>query len=83
MKRKDHSLKILHKSRKHKHQIGNKVTILHSVYSGVSVGETGTVESLVRQGYGIAFTKTWPTTVISEKPPFGKRILFFERKEVK
>jgi hypothetical protein len=41
------------------------------------------VECLVKQGYGVAFTKTWPCTFINEKPSFGKRVMFFERSEVK
>lgn len=67
---------------KHKHRRGDKVIILKSVYSGVNVGEVGTVDCLVKQGYGVAFIKTWPATVINAKPPTGKRILFFEHKEI-
>lgn len=72
-----------HKYPKHKYKVGDEVTIVGSVYSGVSIGEVGTVESLTKQGYGVAFTKTWPCTFINEKPPFGKRIMFFEHSEVK
>lgn len=68
---------------KHKFKHGNTVTITHSVYAGILVGEQGVVECLVKQGYGIAFTKTWPNTYINEKPPFGKRVMFFEHEEVK
>jgi hypothetical protein len=69
--------------RKHKYKHGDTVTIVHSVYAGISVGEQGVVECLVKQGYGVAFTKTWPCTFINEKPSFGKRVMFFERSEVK
>lgn len=68
---------------KHKYKKGDKVTIKHSLYSGINVGEVGIVDCIVKQGYGIAFTKTWPATAINEKPPHCKRILFFERGEVK
>lgn len=67
---------------KHKHKRGGQVTVTNSVYSGVTVGDVGTVECLLKPGYGVAFTKTWPATVINEKPPYGKRVLFFEHGEV-
>jgi hypothetical protein len=63
--------------------VDRPVTIVHSVYDGISVGEQGVVECLVKQGYGVAFTKTWPCTFINEKPSFGKRVMFFEHSEVK
>jgi hypothetical protein len=68
---------------KHKFKNGDTVTIVHSTYSGISVGKQGVVECLVKQGYGVAFTKTWPATFINEKPPSGKRVMFFEHSEVK
>jgi hypothetical protein len=71
------------KYQKHKFKKGDTVTIVHSVYVGVSAEEKGVVECLVKQGYGVAFTKTWPNTFINEKPSFGKRIMFFEFGEVK
>lgn len=83
IKRRSCNVAIPHTFQRHKHRRGNKVTITHSVYSGVSIGEVGTVECLNRLGYGIAFTKTWPATVINAKPPFEKRVLFFEHGEVK
>jgi hypothetical protein len=67
---------------KHKFKKGDSVTVVNSTYFGVSVGEKGVVECLVKQGYGVAFTKTWPNTFVNEKPPTGKRIIFFEQREV-
>jgi hypothetical protein len=83
MQRKWYKKEPMPKYPEHKHKIGDTITIVSSVYSGVTVGEQGVVERLIKQGYGVAFTKTWPATVINEKPPFGKRILFFEHDEVK
>jgi len=68
---------------KHKHKRGDTVMVVHSPYAGVSVGEKGVVECLLKQGYGVAFTKTWPATSINEKPPTAKRVMFFEHGEVK
>jgi hypothetical protein len=67
----------------HKFEVGQKVTVTHSVYSGISVGEVGIVDCRPKQGYGVAFTKHWPVTVINEKPVFGRRVLFFEQSELK
>lgn len=70
-------------------KVGDTVKILHSVFSDVSVGETGEVECLAtdpsthEKGYGVKFTKFWSCTFINEKPPFDTRVLWFPLDAVK
>lgn len=82
MRRKSCNLATPIKYPKHLFKRGDIVVVIHSVYSGVTIGDKGIVECLLRPGYGVAFTKTWPATVINEKNPYGKRVLFFEHGEI-
>jgi hypothetical protein len=64
-------------------KVGDTVKITHSIYAGISTGELGLVDCLHADpqtdeaGYGVKFTKFWPTTLINEKLPFGTRVLWF------
>jgi hypothetical protein len=68
-----------------KFKVGQTVTITGSKHSGVNIGEEGVVDCIIPQqdGYGVAFDKSWPETFVNEKPPKGKRVLFFEESELK
>lgn len=68
---------------KHKYTIRQKVIILKSSFSGINVGDIGTIHSYENLGYGVYFNKTWPVTFINEKPPTEGRVYFFEEKDLK